>query len=78
MPVETCFIENGFIYIKTRSTGSFRLVNEDYQRPFRCDLCTEYEQVTSNKDVNAVYKYLITFIHFIIHNVTALVRGVRY
>ena len=76
-PVETCFIEDGYVYIKTDSAGSFRLVNNDYQRPFRCDLCTQYEQVTSNPDVNVIYKYLITFVHFIIHNVTALVRGIR-
>ena len=73
-PTETYFINGAYVYIKATSTGTYRLVDEDYQAPFRCDLCTEYEQITNNENANAIYKYLISIIHFIVHNVTALVR----
>ncbi len=73
-PAERYFINGGYVYIKAESCSTFRLVDEDYQAPFRCDLCTQYEAVTSNENTNAFYKYLITIIHFFVHNVTALVR----
>ncbi len=68
------FINGTYVYIKTTKTGSFRLVDEDYQAPFRCDFCTQFEQVTNDANANTFYKYLITIIHFFVHNVTALVR----